>query len=262
MFLRTRVVLPAMLVAVVSAASGAQAPQPARDTVDVTPGSRFVDFSKHTPSTSRAAQFTIANGQTTPMPVVLWKFAFSDTGGKALLHVRSEPEQPSAAPRGGPPMYVILDRKTLALRGLHMGAAPGPHADIEVVGNTVRGEMAMPGRTDTLNLTLPNPPFYAPLIDLVFESLPHTPGTVYRIPMWRPGAPGNDVRLYETVRREDVEVLGTTHRRATVMEERSQDGGRLLSTAWLIDKPPFLVRWHINRPDGTSLRLDQEEAKK
>jgi len=158
-------------------------------------------------------------------------------------------------------MYVVLDRKTLALRGIHSGAAPGPHADIEVVGNTITGEIAAPGRTDTINLTLPHPPFFAPLIDLVFESLPHDPGVVYRVPMWRPGAPGNEVRLYETVRREDVEVLGTRHRQATVMEERSQDGARLLSTAWLIDRPPFLVRWAINRPDGSSLRMDQEEGR-
>jgi hypothetical protein len=259
MFLRTHVVLAGMLAAV--SAAGAQAPQPAPDTVDVTPGSRVVDFSKHTPSTSRTAQFRIANGQETAMPIVLWKFAFTDTGGRALLHVRSEPELPSA-PMGGPPMYVILDRKTLALRAIHSGAAPGPHADIEVAGNTVKGVMSGPGRTDTLNVTLPNPPFFGPLIDLVFESLPHRPGTVYRVPMWRPGAQGNEVRLYETVRRDDVEVLGTKHAQATVMEERSQDGARLLSTAWLIDKPPFLVRWHINRPDGTSLRMDQEEAKK
>jgi hypothetical protein len=256
------IVIGVMLAAGATRCVGAQSPQPARDTVDVTAGSRYVDFSKHTQSTSRAAQFRVADGQATPMPVVLWKFAFTDTGGRALLHVRSEPEQPSSGPMGVPPLYVILDRKTLALRGMHMGAAPGPHADLDVVGNTVTGVMAMPGRTDTLNLALPNPPFYGPLIDLVFESLPHKAGVVYRIPMWRPGAPGNEVRLYETVRREDIEVLGTTHRQATVMEERSADGTKLLSTAWLIDRAPFLVRWNINRPDGTSLRMDQEEAKK
>src|SRR5215208_2982564 len=101
-----------------------------------------------------------------------------------------------------------------------MGAAAGPHASVDVVGNTIRGEMSGPGRTDTLNITLPNPPFFGPLIDLVFESLPHTPGVVYRVPQWRPGAPGNEVRLYETVRREDIEILGTMHARAAVMEER------------------------------------------
>jgi hypothetical protein len=252
----------AFLVAMGASSLGGQAPKATRDTVDVTPGSRVIDFSKHAPSTSRTAQFRIANGQTTPMPVVLWKFAFSDTGGRPLVHVRSEPEQPSAGPPGAPPVYVVLDRKTLALRGLHMGAAPGPHADLTVVGNTIKGEMPGPGRLDTVNITLPNPPFYGPLIDLVFESLPHKPGVVYRVPMWRPGAPGNEVRLYETVRREDVDVLGATHRQAAVIEERSADGSKLLSTAWLIDKPPFLVRWNINRPDGSTLRMDQEEAKK
>src|SRR3954468_5810284 len=105
----------ALLIALGASSLGAQAPKAAPDTVDVTPGSRVVDFSRHTPSTSRTAQFREVNGQTTPMPVVLWKFAFSDTGGRPLLHVRSELEQPPAGPPGPPSVYVILDRKTLAL---------------------------------------------------------------------------------------------------------------------------------------------------
>jgi hypothetical protein len=260
MSFRSTAAVAAVVATVGTGSLPAQAPGGARDTVDVTVGSRYVDFSKHTPSTSRTAQFRVVNGQATPMPIVLWKFAFTDTGGRALLHVRSEAEQPSAGPAGGPSMHAIFDRKTLALRGVRMGAAPGPHGSFDVVGNTIRGEMSGPGRTDTVNVTLPTPPFFSPLIDLVFESLPHKPGVVYRVPQWRPGASTNEVRLYETVRREDMEILGHKHPQATVMEERGPDG-KLLSTAWLIDRAPFLVRWEISLPDGSSLRMDQEEKR-
>jgi hypothetical protein len=112
----------------------------------------------------------------------------------------------------------------------------------------------------TIDLTLPAPAFLAGLHDLVVESLPLRPGVVYRVPIWRPGQDAAESRLYQLVRREDVEVLGTTHRQAAVVEERAAPDGALRGTLWLVDRPPFLVRWILMLPDGSTVRLDQEPA--
>ena len=219
--------------------------------VDVPVGSPLVDFSRHTPSSVRAVQQITAHGETRKFPYAIWTFVFSDTGAKSLLHVTSQ---------GGPfgTTHAVLDRRTLALRQVRNGTPEGPHITLDAEGNTIRGEMAGPMGTRSIDVTLAAPAFFGGLHDLAIESLPRKAGVAYRLPIWRPGTDSVDLRLYSMVRREDVEVLGTTYKQAAVVEERDARDGALRGTLWLIDRAPFLVRWIIMPPDGSIVRLDQE----
>ena len=88
-------------------------------------------------------------------------------------------------------------------------------------------------------------------------------GAVYRVPLWRPaGSPAAmtasiEKHLYVVRGREDVDVLGKTLK-AWVVDDRSDDGSKLLGTMYIVDGPPKLVRWTINAPDGSTMQIDQE----
>jgi hypothetical protein len=225
------------------------------DTIDVPVGSPLVDFSKHRPGASIAYQEMTSGAPTGPSGgAVTWRFTFADSGATSLLLVRPEPERlPPGAPR---PAVTVFDRSTLAMLRTLDPATLAPRIMVDG-GTHVHGQVMSPNGPVAIDATLDRPAFYAPLADLVAESLPRRLGMVYRLPMWGMPRASIETHLYEMVRREDVTVRGKSYPQAWVLEDRSTDG-RLLGTMWLTDGPPNLVRWLINRPDGAVLRLDQE----
>lgn len=238
------------LVAVTATTAPAQTP----DTIDVPLGSNYVDFSKHTPGSTRAFQRMTRGATTRSLPPVRWTFEFDDKGPQKLLIVRSEPDQPNPrAPRS--PVYVF-DRTTLAL--LETRDAASGATQVKVDGAHVSGTMMSPAGPRTIDATLTRPAFLGPLADLLVESLPRKVGVVYRAPTWAPPEMTIMTHLYKFVRREDVTVLGKTYPKAWVVEDRNEDGARLLSTLWLVDASPNLVRWLINMPNGAVITLEQE----
>lgn len=225
-----------------------------RDTIDVAVGSPLVDFSKHRPGASVAYQEMTGTPTAAPGGAVTWRFSFVDTGATHLLLVQPEPERmPPGAPR---PAVTVFDRRTLAVLQTLDPVTSAPRIVVDG-GTHVHGQVPSPNGPVTIDATLSKPAFYAPLADLVAESLPRRLGAIYRLPMWGMPRPAIETHLYEMVRREDVTIRGKSYQQAWVLEDRSADG-RLLGTMWLTDGPPNLVRWLINRPDGSVLRLDQE----
>lgn len=249
---RTLVVLT--LIALAPRASSAQGAR--KDTVDVSVGSKVVDFSKHSAGVTRTLQSRTAGGQTSTLPPILWKFTFVDSAGPILL-VHSDPEQPGTMPNRGPSMTYVFNRKTLALRAIRNDEDGKPMLSFD--GAHIVGQMPSPNGLMPIDVTLSSAAFFRPLSDLVIESLPAKPGVVYRVPLWAPPGATVETHLYENVRREDITVLGKTYKQAKVVEDRSADGKTLLGTLWLIDAAPHLVRWVINMPNNNGVvTLDQE----
>jgi len=226
-----------------------------KDTVDVAVGSSVVDFGRHAPGVTRTLQSRTADGQTSALPPFLWKFAFADSAGP-ILFVHSDPETPGSMPGRGPSVTYVFDRKTLALRTIRNDADGKPMLSFD--GAHIVGQMMAPGGPMPVDVTLSAAAFFKPLADLVVESLPAKPGVVYRVPLWSPPAANVETHLYETVRREDVTVLGKTYKQAKVIEDRSADGKMLFGTLWVVDGAPHLVRWVINMPNNATINLDQE----
>jgi hypothetical protein len=248
---RTRAVavIGAALVVLTSAAR-AQAP----DTVDVAPGSRLVDFSRHVPGVTRAVQRMSMGAEQRSLPPVLWTFTFADSGGRKLLVVTSAPEQQASGGRRMPTF--VFDRTTLALLETRDPVTHAPQLTID--GTHVSGAMASPAGATHVDTRLTQPAFFRPLADLLVESLPRRLGAVYRVPLWGPPAMTVETHLYSMLRRESVTVLGTTYPNTWIVEDRSVDGSNLFGTLWLVDGAPQLVRWIINQPNGATITLEQE----
>jgi hypothetical protein len=249
-----------VFVALMSLASQSSMAQGSRkDTVDVSVGSKVVDFSKHSAGLTRTLQSRTSGGQTSTLPPILWKFTFADSGGP-MLFVHSDPERPGSMPNRGPSMTYVFNRKTLALRAIRNDETGKPMLSFD--GGRIVGQMPTPNGLMPIDVTLSSAAFFRPLSDLVVESLPAKPGVVYRVPLWAPPGSNVETHLYETVRREDITVLGKTYKQAKVVEDRSADGKTLLGTLWLIDAAPHLVRWVINMPNNNGIiTLDQEAVK-
>jgi len=188
------------------------------------------------------------------MPPTLWRFTFVDSGARPLLIARPQPEN-GAASDGTRPAFV-LDRRTLALLQVQDQSTGAP--SLRVDGRTVRGAVRGPQGTRPIDATLSADAYFGPLADLVVESLPLRLGTTYRVPLWELPSASVATHLYTVARREDVTVLGRQWRGAWVVEDHDAETKADRGTLWLVDGPPYVVRWVINLPDGGAVRLDQE----
>lgn len=94
--------------------------------------------------------------------------------------------------------------------------------------------------------------FFGPAADIVVEFLPRRLGVVYRVRLWFPGAPSDETHLYETRERKgDVWIV----------EDRRAGTDKVASRLWLIDRPPYMLRWTFyNAPDSGSVVHASQEA--
>jgi hypothetical protein len=241
----------AMLVAMAPAVSDAQT---STDSVTVPVGSPIIDASHAVDHVARAKIFRVTGTTAALLDSAQWTFAAGDSAGRAVRRVHSEGGQQT--------LDVTLDRKSLALYGLHMttpGAAGGPTATLTGSDGRIAGELSI-GASQPMRVQLPEAAFFGNLADLLVEALPRNVGVTYRAPVWQIGTPSGVAHRYRTIGREDVSVLGHAYPQAWVVEDRSDDGVKLLGRMWLIDGPPYVVRWDLigATPDGSTIRVDQE----
>jgi hypothetical protein len=235
----------------------------AADTVDVPLGSPLVSGEHMTAFTthvyvSRAGAADVQQQSTNTI-------SFADSGGARLVHVLSRTR---ATTPNGPVEFTTnfaFDRRSLALRDMR-STSPRGEMLLHARDGGVDVTMPTPSGPSTAQVALGQPGFYAPWSDFVVEELPHKLGTTYRLHLWQP-APGpsgpslrEETHLYTFTGREEVEVRGTKHARAWVVQDHAPDG-KLLGTMWIVDGPPKLVRWTINRDDGGVVQVDQELAR-
>ncbi len=252
---RTLSIAVAMCAAIAPVASYAQSSaSTSTDAVVVPVGSPIIDASHAVDHVARAKVFQV-NGTTVALiDSAQWTFTAGDSAGRAVRRVHSE--------GGKQTLDVTLDRKSLALYGLHMttpGAAGGPEATLTSTDGRITGELVF-GPSQSMHVALPEAAFFGNLADLLAESLPRKIGVTYRANVWQIGTPKGDAHLYRTTGREDISVLGHSYPQAWVVEDRSGDGAKLLGRLWLIDRPPYVVRWDLigATPDGSTIRVDQE----
>jgi hypothetical protein len=231
------------------------------DTVDVPLGSPLVSGERMTAFTthvyvSRAGAADVQQQSTNTI-------SFADSGGARLVRVLSVTH---ASTPNGPMDFTTnftFDRRSLALREMR-STSPRGEMRLRAQEGGVEVSMPTPAGPSSAQVALAQPGFYGPWSDFVVEELPHKLGTTYRLHLWQPGPPGpsgpslkEETHLYTFTGREDVEVRGTKHARAWVVEDHAPDG-KLLGTMWVVDGPPKLVRWTIRRDDGGTMQIDQE----
>jgi hypothetical protein len=251
------------------AAAGVLPPVVVADTIDVPVGSAIVDmsdFSDHG-TVIVGNRFNGATG--THVLDMTTRLTTGDSAGLPgrVLRIHSEQERVSVPGMPGPSGRQLedltLDRKSLAVYSwyTHPAEDEGPTGYATFNGPAVRGKLTMGTGERQIAVDLTEPAFYGPGIDYVIEHLPMRAGAVYRLPVFQPGAPAVQKRLYHVVGAEAIDALGVHHPRAWRVEEFSPDGKQQLSTLWIVHgTPSYLARWDYGTDPTSMLRLEQKLA--
>jgi hypothetical protein len=103
--------------------------------------------------------------------------------------------------------------------------------------------------------------FHASTSDIMVEFLPRRLGVVYRARLWSEGQPSSETHLYETQRREDIVVFAKRYHDVWVVDDRNATTRKLVSRLWLIDRPPYMLRWEFyDAPEAGSRIVASQEA--
>jgi glyoxylase-like metal-dependent hydrolase (beta-lactamase superfamily II) len=189
------------------------------------------------------------------------ELTLGDSAGRPVMHWLTRGTQ---FPAGGPPvtweLRQIYDAITLKPYAYHRTTSTGLDSRLTIEGSRVRGTRKLPGNaaTETVDVTLDRPGFFAGASDLVPLAVGFKPGRVIIAPVWSPAMTKSETRIFTVIGEEDVEVEGSTVR-AWKVEERSAEG-RLEATWWLLDRSPYMVYGEAILPDGRVQRMTEVEV--
>ena len=233
--------IPTLAVTVLLALVGPIKP----DTVDVPVGSPLVDMRAWRPYTGHVQIAKITNGKVTPLLDARFVTVFRDSAGAPLMFMHS-----STGPHTS---GFVFDRHTLA-----PWAVIQPCGVTRFHGTTIDGSQCQGDKPVPIHVNLKTAAFIGDAADLVVEALPRRTDVVYRVVVWK-GNDSTETHLYRTTGREDVHVGGRLYRRAWVVDDYLAGTTAPSSRLWLIDKPPYMVRWvFYNAPAaGSEIRADQ-----
>ncbi|MDQ6769602.1 MAG: hypothetical protein M3Z54_06405 [Gemmatimonadota bacterium] len=228
------------------------------DTIDVPVGSAIVDMSDFTDYGTVIVGNRFNGAAGTHVLDMNTRLTTGDSAGlpARVLRIHSEQQRLAVPGMFGPPAGrhiedLTLDRKSLAVYSWHThpaeGAGRAGYATFN--GTAVRGKLTMGAGEQQIAVDLTEPAFYGPGIDYVIEHLPMRAGAVYRLPVFQPGAPDVQRRLYHVAGTEAVDAMSVHHPNAWRVEEFSPDGKRQLSTLWIVrGTPSYLARWDYAIP--------------
>lgn len=176
----------------------------AQDTVDVPVGSSLINWKLERPYRSQFHVWQVTGHDSTLLADGSNTITHRDTAGMSQMLMYSD------ANERGPDGKMAHGTDTMTF-DLHTLAFRGPPA-------SPRSASA----------------FFGPTADVVVEFLPRRPGVVYRLRLWFPGASSDETHLYET-RGHDHDVW--------MVEDRQASTGKVASRLWLVDRPPYMLRW-------------------
>ncbi len=199
------------------------------------------------PYAGRVRVAKIVDGKATPLIDATFATVFRDSGGAPLMFMRAHSSAGTDV--------MIFDRHTLAPYAMIRQCG-----SMRIQGTAIDGfQCRAPGDKPTpIHVKLKTPAFLGNTADLVVEVLPRRTDVVYRVVLWQ-GSDSIETHLYRTTGREDVRVGGTLYRRAWVVDDYIAGRKGLASRMWLIDEPPYMVRWiFYNAPAaGSDIQAEQ-----
>ncbi len=152
------------------------------------------------------------------------------------------------------------DARTLAPYGIVRTTSTGAQSALRIDGKRVTGtrRAAREGPVEQVDLTVAQPGFVASASDLVPLAAGLQKGKVMIAPVWGPGMPASELRVFSVTGQETVDVEGTAILAWKVEERRRQDR-KLLATWYLVDRSPYMVYGEVPQPDGTIQRYTEVE---
>jgi hypothetical protein len=149
-------------------------------------------------------------------------------------------------------LWQTFDARTLALYGYHLRSGNGTHIQLAIDGVRVRGTRRTPADSAprSVDITLPRAGFVSGASDLIPQAVEGglREELVITAPIWSPQAGTVELQMWSVRRRTTVEFDG---RQAPAWEVEHYSADRaLLGTIWLVDDPPYMVRWDIAAREG------------
>jgi hypothetical protein len=222
------------------------------DTVDAPVGSPVVDMHSWRPYSGRMAITVVKANKITPLFKAALRTVFRDSGGAPLMFMATQNRTDTG--------LLVLNRQTLAPVAIEQRG--GTKMAVRIRDAMVDGRRWVDGKERTIRVRLKTPAFLGDAADLVVESLPRRTDVTYRVVLWQSNTDSIETHLYRTTGKADVRVRGVLYRRAWVVDDRLASNNALASRMWLIDKPPYMVRWiFFNQPaPGSEIRAEQDLA--
>ena len=233
--------------------------QPASsDTIRLEVGSPHVDGRVYAPHAARVRVYVGENRMRAEWTNVL---TLGDSAGRRVQRWVTTGWQ--LTPAGDTVRWELrqtYDAVTLAPYGITRTASTGAMSSLRIDGRRVTGSRRAnaTAATEPLDYTIDRPGFIASASDLVPAAVKLDSGVVMLAPVWQPGSPTSEMRVFTVVGRADPDVEGTRVR-SWKIEERRQSDRTLLATWYMVDRSPYMVYGEVPLPDGSVQRMTEVE---
>lgn len=245
------------LCAVLLSACPAPDPCPASaDTLRLRVGSAEVKGAVYPPHYARNRVYRGTEGSP---PVTSWTNELTLADSAGLRVMRWVTRGARSTPAGDSVRWELLqtyDANTLAPYTYSLTSSDGAFTRLTIDGARIRGTRRTPADSAAhpVELTLNQAAFIASASDLVPLAVGLCPGRVMTAPMWSPGMPNAEVRVFTVLGRERVQVEGAWVESWKVDERRERDGS-LIATWYLTEQSPYMVYAEVPLPNGQVQRM-------
>lgn len=246
----------ALLAALLAGPAGLAAAQ--SDTLLVEPGSPLVrgsDIQEHSSRTVLRA----GGPEGAPRGTITNYMEIGDSAGRGVIRFRTEGEM--AGPDGARNSYTLrqtFDRETLQPLGFHASGSAGRETSLRIDRTEVTGWSKAPGgERQEITRTLSRRAFHAGATDIILGVLDLRPGMVVRMPVWSPGMPDVEDRVYSVGEPVTVQ-MGDRLLRGWKVEEWSSRRNAVIGTMVALAGVPFMETYDVTAPDGTRSFWRQE----
>jgi hypothetical protein len=252
----------ALLLAVLPALAGAQAPPPAAAAgapaaTTYKPGDPAVSGAFIRPCTNRFSIVQLKPDGTTK-PVGTWtdEVKVEEMNGRAVVRRL----QSSTTPSGETKYVNVVDKKTMAPIASERTTSQGLVERFDFDGTRVKYKhSATPkgGAIEDKEIHLPMPVFqFGGMYGMLLVAFPLSPGAVFRFPNLEAEAPDGMEWLSFTVKGRETVPAGPGKKVEAWVVESEQKGGVVLRFS-LVKEPPYVVRLdQVVAKDGSVVRFD------
>jgi len=227
------------------------------DTLFVEPGSPLVRGGAIPVHSSRTVLRT-GGPEGEPRGTITNFMEIGDSAGRGVIRFRTEGEIAGPNGRNTYTLRQTFDRETLQPLGFAAVGSAGRESSFRIDERQVTGWSKGPGQErQPFALELSRRAFHAGATDIILGVLDLRPGLVVRMPVWSPGMPAVEERIY-TVGEEVAIQMGGRPMRGWKVEEWSSRRGAVIGTMVAITGVPFMETYDVQAPDGSRSFWRQE----
>jgi hypothetical protein len=248
---RVLLVLPLLLGAGIGSAAAQS------DTLFVEPGSPLVRGDAIPVHSSRTVLHT-GGPEGEPRGTITNFMEIGDSAGRGVIRFRTEGEIAGPNGRNTYTLRQTFDRETLQPLGFAAVGSAGRESSFNIDRTQVTGWSRGPGQErQPFAKELPRRAFHAGATDIILGVLDLRPGLVVRMPVWSPGMPDVEERIY-TVGEEVAVQMGGRTMRGWKAEEWSSRRNAVIGTMVVLAGVPFMETYDVLAPDGSRSFWRQE----